>query len=366
MVVLLESGAALALGQNDSRVKDLVELGEVEPPAPESKTLVPDSANIRLVWQATRAYKNIRVQAAPDIVGVVVGDSVAESAGTVDLAKCVNGTDNGVGLAVVGERVLEAADHGDASNGRVDSQEDIVEDDKGVEWAGFGDPPRLVTVLAVVPVDIGDGDEVDGGNGQGHLVRQRALVDVFGDRERVRKRRLASPWGRNGQGSGIGRELQNSPRRPVAGVERGACTRHGRCSGGREDARLLAALGRGWVLFARQAQSRCGGVKGSGDRWALTSRNHRKKPSRYAALDSKNRPADFWASLSSAQILDSCVVVAGQARDAQSDYTNLSAHEPRARRTSYICRTRAQICSERGQIQQRCVGQGARSSRQRL
>jgi hypothetical protein len=217
-MVLLESGAALALGQDDGRVKDLVELGEVEPPAPESETLVPDSADIRLVWLAAGAYENIRVQAAPSVVGVVVGDGVAQSSGTVNLAEGVDGADNGVGLAVVGERVLEAADHGHAGDGRVDGKEDIVEDDKGVEGAGFGDPPRLVAVLAVVPVDVGDGDEVDGGDGQRDLVGQGALVDVLGNWEGVRKRRLARPWGRNGRGGGIGRELQNSPRRPVAGV----------------------------------------------------------------------------------------------------------------------------------------------------
>lgn len=161
VMVLLEGGAALALGQNNSRVKDLVKLGEVEPPAPEREALVPDSADIRLVWQAGGADEDIRVQAAPGVVGVVVGDGVAQSPGTVDLAEGVDGADNGVGLAVVRERMLEAADHGHAGNGRVDSQEDIVEDDKGVEWAGFGNPPRLVTVLAVVPVDVGDGDKVD-------------------------------------------------------------------------------------------------------------------------------------------------------------------------------------------------------------
>jgi hypothetical protein len=45
-----------------------------------------------------------------------------------------------------------------------------MEDDKGVEGAGFGDPPWLVAVLAVVPVDVGHGNEVDGGDGQRDLV----------------------------------------------------------------------------------------------------------------------------------------------------------------------------------------------------
>lgn len=161
VVVLLESGASLALCENNGRVEDLVELGEVEPPAPESETLVPDPANIRRVWETISSDGDVCIQAAPGIVGVAVRDSVAESARTVDLAESIDGANNSIGLAVVGEGVLQAADHGHAGNGRVDSQEDIVEDDKGVEWARLCDPPRLVPVLAVVPVDVGDGDEVD-------------------------------------------------------------------------------------------------------------------------------------------------------------------------------------------------------------
>lgn len=61
MVVLLERSAALALGQNDGRVKDLVELGEVEPPAPESKAFVPDSAHIRGVGQTVVAHADVGV-----------------------------------------------------------------------------------------------------------------------------------------------------------------------------------------------------------------------------------------------------------------------------------------------------------------
>lgn len=46
MVVGLESGAALALCENDEGVEDLVEFGEVEPPAPEGKSFVPETAQI--------------------------------------------------------------------------------------------------------------------------------------------------------------------------------------------------------------------------------------------------------------------------------------------------------------------------------
>ena len=226
MVVFLERGASLALCENDSRVKDFVELGEVEPPTPESQALVPDSADIAGVGHAIRTDENVCVEAGPGVVVGAVGNGVAQTAGTVNLAESVNGADDGIGLAVVGKRVLQAADHGHASDGRVDGQEDVVEDDKGVEGPGLCNPPRLVAMLAVVPVDVGDGNEVDGGDGQRDLVREGALVDVLRYREWVCEGRLASPWGRNGRGRGIGGELEDCSRGPVPGVQRRACARH--------------------------------------------------------------------------------------------------------------------------------------------
>lgn len=139
----------------------------------------------------------------------VVRDCIAEPARAMNLAERIDGADDGIGIAVVGERVLQAADHGDAGNGGVDGEEDIVEDDKGVEGARFGDSPGLVTMLAVVPVDVGDGDEVDGGDGQWHLVGQGALVDVLGNGERVRKGGLARPWRRNRLGCRVRGELED-------------------------------------------------------------------------------------------------------------------------------------------------------------
>lgn len=226
VVVLLEGGASLALCEDNGRVENLVELGEIEPPAPESKPLVPDPAEIGAVGKTAGSQGNVWVEAAPRVIGVVEGNGVAKSAGAVDLAEGVDGANDGVGLAVVGEGVLEAADHGDAGDGRVDGQEDVVEDDKREEGSGFGDPPRLVSMLAVVPVDVGDGDKVDRGNGQRDLVGQSALVDVLRNGKWVRKRRLAGPRRWDGRGRSVGRELKDCSRRPVAGVQRRTCARH--------------------------------------------------------------------------------------------------------------------------------------------
>ena len=46
VVVGLQGGAALALHDDDDGIKHLVELGQVEDPAPESETLVPHATQV--------------------------------------------------------------------------------------------------------------------------------------------------------------------------------------------------------------------------------------------------------------------------------------------------------------------------------
>jgi hypothetical protein len=204
MVVFLERSATLALHEDDNGVQDLVELGEVEPPAPESKTFVPDSAYVRLVWETSRRIdKDVGVLASPGVGGRVVGDCVAKSAGTIDLAERIDSADNRVRVAVVREGVFQGADHGHAGDGRVDSQEDIVEDDKGEKRTRLRDLPWLVAMLTVVPVEVCDRDGVDGSNRQRNLVSQRALEDVLRDVE----------WVREGRDFGVG--VRNRRRRRV-------------------------------------------------------------------------------------------------------------------------------------------------------
>ena len=212
MVVLLEGGAALALGEDDGRVEDLVELGEVEPPAPEGEALVPDAAHVGAVWQARRpVHEHIRVLTGPAVRGRVVGDGVAQPAWAVDLAERVDGAYDGVGVGVVGERVLEGEDHGHARDGRVDGEEDIVGDDKGEERARLGDAPRLVLVLAVVPVQVRDDDGVDERDGQRHLVVECALEDALRDMPRVRERGLTRVRVGDGLRRRVGREFESRP-----------------------------------------------------------------------------------------------------------------------------------------------------------
>ncbi len=79
----------------------------------------------------------------------------------MDFAKGVNRRYNDIWVAVVRERNLQAPDHSHASDGRVECQKDVMEDDKGEERARLRDPPCLVSMLAIVPVDISDRDGVD-------------------------------------------------------------------------------------------------------------------------------------------------------------------------------------------------------------
>jgi hypothetical protein len=220
MVVLLQGGAALALDEDNDRVEDFVELREVEPPAPEGQALVPDAANVGLVWQARRRVdQNVRVLAGPAVGGRIVRDGVAEAARAVDLAERVDGAHDRVGVAVVREGVLQCEHHGHAGDGRVHGQEDIVKDDEGKERTRLGDAPRLVLVLAVVPVQVRHHDGVHSRNAQRHLVAQRALKDVLGDVERVRERRLCGVRVRDRGRRRVGRELEDGPRGEVGRVQ---------------------------------------------------------------------------------------------------------------------------------------------------
>jgi hypothetical protein len=94
-----------------------------------------------------------------------------------------------------------------------------VEDDKGEEGTRLRNAPGLVSMLAIVPVEVGDGNGVDRGNGQRDLVAQRALEDVLGNVEGVRKGRLAQVRVGDGRWRGVGGKLEDRPRREVGRVQ---------------------------------------------------------------------------------------------------------------------------------------------------
>ena len=216
VVVSLQGGAPLSLGKDDKSVKDFVELGEVEPPAPEGETFIPEPAHIRGVRQARGTQSDVGVLALPLVRIRVVRHSVTKPPRSMHLAQGIDGTNNRVLVRVVGERVLQAAEHGHAGDGGVDGQKHIVQDDKGIEDARLADAPRLVLVPPVVPVYEKDGGRVYGGNGRGHRERQGAVVDVLRDGERVLERgvvRRRDRWRR-----GVGRELEDVHLREVTRI----------------------------------------------------------------------------------------------------------------------------------------------------
>lgn len=105
--------------------------------------------------------------------------------------------------------MLQCPDHGDAGNGRIDGEEDIVEDNESEEWARLCDPPRLVSVLAVVPIEVGDCNRIDRGDRQRDFVGERVLEGFLRNVERVRERRLARAWVRDRRRRRVGRELED-------------------------------------------------------------------------------------------------------------------------------------------------------------
>lgn len=87
VVVLLKCGTTLALDNENGCVYNLIELGQVEPPAPEGKSLIPDSADIGLVRQSPFVYENLGVETRPSAVVSMIDDGIAKTAGTVNLAQ---------------------------------------------------------------------------------------------------------------------------------------------------------------------------------------------------------------------------------------------------------------------------------------
>lgn len=99
-------------------------------------------------------------------------------------------------------------------------------DDESKEWAGLGDPPWLVSMLPIVPVEVCDGDGVDSRDGQRNLVGKRVLKGLLGNLKWVRKGGLSRVWIGHWRWSSIWRELKDGPRWELWRVYRGACAGH--------------------------------------------------------------------------------------------------------------------------------------------
>jgi hypothetical protein len=183
VVVGLESCASLALCDNDHGVDNLVELGEVEEPAPEGKALVPEAANVGGVRSALWHQLDHSVFGLPDIGGRVVVNSIAKAARTIDLTQRVGNTSQASAVVKSRPNSVDSAAHGVEGDTGVDSQENVVQNDKDLEGASFTDGPWLVSLTSVVRVDGEHSDDIGSRNGDGNLYVQGAVVDIEVDRE---------------------------------------------------------------------------------------------------------------------------------------------------------------------------------------
>lgn len=80
---------------------------------------------------------------------------------------------------------MEPTSHGKTGHGRVDGEEDVMEDHKGKEGLGLADGPGLVAMLAIVGIDGGDGRGVDSSNGDGDGRVQQLIEEVRIDLKRT-------------------------------------------------------------------------------------------------------------------------------------------------------------------------------------
>ena len=189
MVVRLQGRALLALQEDDGGVDKLVELGDVEPPAVKSKTLVPESSElVRLgdvgVDSSLGGSGGERVALEPrlDRGGRVVDSSVAQSRGTLHPAERVHGTPESVRRS---KGVLKAPPRGtnnpDKGPSRVDGEENVVGDHKPEEAGSLADRPWLSTSLAVDIVPGLDDEDIGGGKEEWPFVVERSKEQVLGD-----------------------------------------------------------------------------------------------------------------------------------------------------------------------------------------
>jgi len=132
-MVRLQSRAPLALGQDDSRVDDFVELADIEHPAPESQPLVPQPAHICRVRIAIVAEMNGGVLNLPDIDRRVVCRRIAQASRTMHLAQRICDP-RAIVVSVPGwEGMHDSSQHGQEGRNAVDGQQDVVGDDEVLE-----------------------------------------------------------------------------------------------------------------------------------------------------------------------------------------------------------------------------------------
>ena len=229
MVVRLQGRTLLPLGQDNRRVKHLVELGQVEDPTQIRQALVPQTASICGIRQISLSQLEVRIGDDPPITCGIVQRGIAVTPGPIDLAQGVRDPGQAVGITAIRPRVAEGPEHGGEGPGGVDGEEDIVQDDEELEHAGLAEGVGLVGATFVDAIDEDDGEGVETGDGDGNTHVEELGVEVAGDVEGLVPRRFREVRRRKDMRELVGREFQ-----------------HGH--GGKADAHGGRARGRGQVV----------------------------------------------------------------------------------------------------------------------
>lgn len=101
MVVGLQRRALLPLGQDDGRVEDLVELGQVEDPAKVRQALVPEASDVRRVRDAALGQLVLRIVDIPPVRRLVEDGRIAVAARAIDVAERVGDGHDAAGVVRV-------------------------------------------------------------------------------------------------------------------------------------------------------------------------------------------------------------------------------------------------------------------------
>lgn len=183
MVVGLQRRAKFALRENDQSVEHLVELAEVEDPAVEGKSLVPQAARIGAQWLAVARQSHARRVCLPRPAALVVDDAIAVSRRAVHPAHGIHGASNPRRPKWTDHCPAQGAIHAPAGPGRVHGEKDVMENDEGLKGARLADSPWLLARRLVVGIEQLDRHGVHDRDRDGDHRAQPCLVDALGDVE---------------------------------------------------------------------------------------------------------------------------------------------------------------------------------------
>lgn len=183
MVVGLEGGAELPLGEDDEGIQDLVELAEVEDPAVKGEALVPEPAVDLPAGCSVAIQKRGTAKARPLAEGVAVDGGVSEAGRAVHLAEAVGRGGQSVGARGADDGAPHASEHAPEGPGGVDGEEEVVHYDEDAERLGLADGPGPLAVGGIVAVEQRDSDGVQGGDGDRDLGVEHSGIDVVWDLE---------------------------------------------------------------------------------------------------------------------------------------------------------------------------------------